>query len=80
MFEIVDVTFAEADEAAKIYAERLRDSMRMISPDAIVAGTARLHGLPVLTSNLKHFEGIEGLRVAATTAALLIDEQEGSQP
>jgi len=79
VFEIVAVTFAEADQAAKVYAEQLRGNMRMSSPDAIVAGTARLHGLPLLTSNLKHFEGIEGLRVAGTTAALLIDEQEHHQ-
>jgi len=31
--------------------------------DAMIAGIARVHGMKLLTRNLKHFQGIEGVNV-----------------
>ena len=42
---------------------RLRRQHRLATPDALIAATALLHDLVLVTRNAKHFAGIEGLRV-----------------
>ncbi len=71
VFEIVPITSREAEEAAAIYAEQHRLGSKLESPDAIVAGTARLHGFPLLTANLKHFAGIASLVVDESVESLV---------
>lgn len=42
---------------------RLRRQYSVATPDALIAATALLHDLVLVTRNAKHFAGIEGLRV-----------------
>ena len=47
----------------RIYGEKKRSGSSIDSEDAMVAGIAKIHGEKVLTRNLKHFQGIEGVDV-----------------
>jgi len=53
------------DQLAWTWAElsaKLRESGKTISPeDMWIAATALRHGLPIVTHNRRHFEGISGL-------------------
>lgn len=42
---------------------RLRRRHRVATPDALIAATALLHDLVLVTRNTKHFADIEGLRM-----------------
>lgn len=42
---------------------RLRRRYRVATPDALIAATALLNDLVLVTRNAKHFTGIEGLRL-----------------
>lgn len=54
----VDRTVAER-------AGRLRRTGSIRTPDALIAATALVHGLTLVTRNLRDFEGVRGLRVHA---------------
>lgn len=55
---------AESSRAGgRIYGERRRVGSTIDPGDAMVAGVARVHGEKVLTRNLRHFQGIEGVNV-----------------
>ena len=47
----------------RIYGDKKRAGSPVDPEDAMVAGIARVHGEKVLTRNLKHFQGIEGVGV-----------------
>jgi predicted nucleic acid-binding protein len=47
----------------RIYGDKKRTGSMVDPEDAMVAGIARVHGEKVLTRNLKHFQGIEGVRM-----------------
>jgi predicted nucleic acid-binding protein len=47
----------------RIYGEKKRICSIVDPEDAMVAGIAKVHGEKVLTKNLKHFQGIEGVNV-----------------
>jgi predicted nucleic acid-binding protein len=46
-------------------AGRLRRQTETSTPDALIAATALEHGLPLITRNTRHFEGVPGLRLQA---------------
>ena len=46
-----------------IYGDRKRSGFVIDPEDAMVAGIARVRGEKVITRNLKHFQGIEGVGV-----------------
>ena len=55
---------AESSKAGgRIYAERNRMGLTIDPEDAMISGVARVHGEKVLTRNLKHFQGIEGVNI-----------------
>jgi tRNA(fMet)-specific endonuclease VapC len=55
---------AESSRASgRIYAEKSSESSTFDPEDAMIAGIAWVHGERVLTRNLKHFRGIEGVKV-----------------
>ena len=57
----LDVESSKA--GGRIYVEKKRVGSMVDPEDAMVAGIARVHGEKVLTRNLKHFQGIEGVNV-----------------
>jgi predicted nucleic acid-binding protein len=57
-FAQLSVDAAVADEAA-----RIRRQTHLKLPDALIAATALLHGLPVVTANARDFERVELLKV-----------------
>jgi tRNA(fMet)-specific endonuclease VapC len=57
---------AESSKAGgRIYAEKKRIGSPVDPEDAMIAGIARVRGEKVLTRNLKHFQGIEGVNIEA---------------
>ncbi|MFH2109773.1 MAG: type II toxin-antitoxin system VapC family toxin [Candidatus Bathyarchaeota archaeon] len=46
-----------------IYGDKQRSGSRVDPEDAMVAGIAKVNGKKLLTRNLKHFQGIEGVLV-----------------
>lgn len=57
-FDQLKVDAAVADEAA-----RIRRECNLKLPDAFIAATALLHGLPVVTANARDFERVLQLKV-----------------
>jgi predicted nucleic acid-binding protein len=57
-FAQLSVDVAVANEAA-----RIRRQTNLKLPDALIAATAMLHGLPVVTANARDFERVEQLKV-----------------
>lgn len=57
----LDVESSKA--GGRIYGEKKRMGSTVDPEDAMVAGIARVHGEKLLTRNLKHFQGIEGVDV-----------------
>jgi tRNA(fMet)-specific endonuclease VapC len=57
----LDVESSKA--GGRIYGEKKRMGLTVDPEGAMVAGIARVHGEKVLTRNLKHFQGIEGVNV-----------------
>ena len=37
------------------------------TPDALIAATALMHGIPLMTRNRRHFDRVAGLRVVTPT-------------
>jgi predicted nucleic acid-binding protein len=58
---ILPVTVEIAELSGLLIAERKKDAHTLDPADALIAGTARVHGLQVATLNRKHFEklGVE---------------------
>ena len=52
-----------AQEAAQISAALRQIGQPIEEADVLIAGTARAHGLVVITHNVRHFSRIEGLEV-----------------
>lgn len=51
------------DEAVEAKSISLKQSQKMTSPDAIIAATATLHDLILLTRNVKDFKKVPGLKI-----------------
>ena len=49
------------DDAVIAQTIRLRQMRKIKIPDAIIAASALIHGLPLVTNNVSDFEWIEGL-------------------
>jgi toxin FitB len=71
-FQDVPATIQEFADTARIYplddeveakTIALRKLYRLKLPDAIIAATAMVHDLKLLTRNTKDFDGIDGLQV-----------------
>lgn len=53
------------DEAIAELAGTMRRKTQIATPDALIAATALIHGLPLMTRNRRHFERVAELRVVA---------------
>jgi predicted nucleic acid-binding protein len=55
--------FPSASAAGLIYGEKIRAGREIDPEDAMLAGMARVKAEKILTRNVKHFSGIEGVTV-----------------
>jgi len=55
--------FPSAREGGMIYGEKIKTGRAIDPEDAMLAGIARAKAEKVLTRNIKHFSGIEGVTV-----------------
>lgn len=60
---IDDVTIIELENPIKLKTAEIRKISRIKLPDAIIAATALIHSLTLITRNVKDFENIRGLKV-----------------
>lgn len=60
---ILDFTIAAARLHAEIHADLAKKGQLIGAHDLIIAATARLHGLSVLTDNVQEFSRVPGLTV-----------------
>ncbi|WPU99493.1 type II toxin-antitoxin system VapC family toxin [Mucilaginibacter sp. cycad4] len=60
---INDVTIFELEKAVKLKTAEIRKANRIKLPDAIIAATALVHELTLVTRNVKDFDQIRGLKV-----------------
>jgi tRNA(fMet)-specific endonuclease VapC len=61
--ELLKVTEAIAEQAADIYADLHQRGEPLPDADIIIAATALVHDLPIVTNNEKDFSRIRGLSV-----------------
>lgn len=60
---IDDVTIIELEKPIKLKTAEIRKINRIKLPDAIIAATALIHNLTLITRNIKDFDNIRGLKV-----------------
>ena len=62
-FDVLPFDLAAAEQAAKVRAHLERQGTPIGSIDNMIAGTALVHGLTLVTRNTREFERVPGLRV-----------------
>ncbi|QRR01829.1 type II toxin-antitoxin system VapC family toxin [Dyadobacter sandarakinus] len=60
---VSDCTVVELEKNIKLKTADLRKSCRIKLPDAVIAATACVYGLTLLTANVRDFRSIENLQV-----------------
>ena len=63
-FKVIPLGREEADRASQVHAALIKKNLRISHRDALIAGTALAHDLPLLTENEEHFRRVPGLRLA----------------
>lgn len=63
LLTVIPVGEEEAKAAAELNALLIKRNKRIDHRDALIAGTAIVHNLPLLTENKAHFERVPGLRL-----------------
>lgn len=61
-FEIIPIEARICKEAVSLL-ERYRLSHGLLIPDALIAATALVHGLPLVSGNIRDYQFIEGLQL-----------------
>lgn len=59
----LSLDFESACAGGAIYGERIKAGIQMEPEDAMIAGIAKVKKERVITRNIKHFSGIEGIAV-----------------
>jgi predicted nucleic acid-binding protein len=62
-FAILPVDAAVADRFGEVGARLLDRGQSIATPDLLIAATALVHDLTMVTGNVRHFAAIEGLRL-----------------
>ena len=62
-FVLLPVDEAVADRFGKLGAKLLDQGQTVATPDLLIAATALVHDLTLVTGNVRHFEVVEGLRI-----------------
>lgn len=65
IFPVLDVTPGVVETYADVKSTLEADGTPLADLDLLIAATALLHGLTLVTNNLKHFARVPGLRVAS---------------
>lgn len=55
--------YESSEAGGRIYGDKQRSGSMIDPEDAMIAGIAKVHGKKLLTRNLRHFQGIEGVNV-----------------
>ncbi len=55
--------FQSAREGGLIYSAKIKAGSRIDPEDAMLAGIAKTKAEPIITRNIKHFSGIEGVTI-----------------
>ena len=63
VFGVYDLTKADMDTAARIYADRKRRGMPIDDTDLLIAAQCVTNGYTLVTNNIRHFEDIDGLNI-----------------
>jgi predicted nucleic acid-binding protein len=63
VFGVYDLTKADMNTAASIYADRKCRGMMMADSDLLIAAQCVNQGYTLVTHNTQHFEDIEGLQI-----------------
>jgi tRNA(fMet)-specific endonuclease VapC len=69
LYPILPVTRAIMDTFGPVKAELHREGERIDDFDLLVAATALVHGLTLVTNNTRHFERVEDLAIENWTTA-----------
>lgn len=67
-FHHSDVTAMIADKGAHIMAQGKAKNTGIFMPDAIIAATALVHNMTLVTFNLQHFQNVRGLRIHSSSS------------
>jgi tRNA(fMet)-specific endonuclease VapC len=59
--QLLPVTYNVLDRAAELWADGRQRGITVDDSDLIIAATALIHGLPIVTANPRHFDWIIGL-------------------
>ena len=60
---LLNFDLESSKEAGKIYGDKINAGIKIDSEDAMIAGIAKVKGVKVITRNLKHFQGIDGVTI-----------------
>jgi len=63
VFGVYDLTKADMDTAASIYADRKRRGMPMEDTDLLIAAQCVTNGYTLVTNNTQHFKDVKELKV-----------------
>ena len=55
--------FPSASAGGLIYGDKIKAGSKIDPEDAMIAGIARVHRETIVTRNVRHFEGIEGVTI-----------------
>jgi len=66
--QIYPVSQAVLLRAAEIQATLLKQNQVIGLPDTFIAATAIVHGLPLFTLNVEHFQRVDGLRLLSISS------------
>jgi predicted nucleic acid-binding protein len=59
----LSLDFKSACAGGTIYGDKFKTGSEIDVEDAMLAGIAKIRGEPILTRNIKHFSGIEGVTI-----------------
>lgn len=62
--DVIPFGKAEAEQAAKLDKELMEKTIRVGIRDVLIAGTAIVHDLDVLTKNVEHFKRIKSVKLS----------------
>lgn len=60
---ILSLDPGSSKEAGKIYGDKIKTGLTIDPEDAMIAGIAKVNNMKVITRNLKHFKGIDGVTI-----------------